>query len=257
MTRAGLVLLAAAATAAFGCTGTSTGSENDGPNGTVLVAAAASLTDVIDELADRFEARVPGVDVAVSVGGSSSLAVSIEEGAPVDVFASANEDVMDRLVEQDAIGDGDAAPVVFATNSVVIAVPVGSDDVVSITDFERGDLFLGACATQVPCGTYADELFERAGVEPSLDTRDGDVRALVTKLIEGELDAAIVYRSDVVAFPDDLDEVALPDGLAVEARYPVAVTAEAPNPSGAQEFVRFLISPDAQDVLTDAGFGSP
>lgn len=260
MTRAGLVLLTVAAvtaTADTGCGSSDSDVDVDAPSGTVLVAAAASLTDVIEELATRFEARYPDVDVEVSVGGSSSLAFSIEEGAPIDVFASANEDVMERLVELGAIDDATTGPVVFATNTIVIAVPAGGDDVQSIADFERADLLLGACASQVPCGSYADELFARAGVDPSLDTRDGDVRALVTKLVEAELDGGIVYRSDVVAFADDLDEVVVPAELEVVARYPVAITAEAPNPTAAAEFARFLTGADAADVLQRSGFGTP
>ena len=249
------MLLVALAT---GCTGGSTGSEPTSDTGTiqgtVLVAAAASLTDAFAALAERFETDHPGVDVELSVGASSSLALSIEEGSPFDVFASANEAVMAGLDDAELL---DGSPVEFATNTLVVAVPAGTTTVTSLDDFTRDDLLLGACAVQVPCGSYADELFAAADITPALDTRESDVRSLVTKLIEGELDAAIVYRTDVAAFPDALDSVALPAGLTVDARYPIAVLTSSPNPEGARAFVEFVTGEVARGELEQAGFGSP
>lgn len=266
MTRAGTAYLVAAGLLSFtslACRGSETDDAGtaapDGSSGraggTVLVAAAASLTDVIADLADAFEAVEPDVRIEASLGGSSSLVVAIEEGAPVDVFASANEEVMDRLVDDGLASD----PIVFATNELVLAVPSGAagGEVTSIDDVGRDDLFIGACASQVPCGAYTDDLLSRAGVDAAFDTRDGDVRAVVTKLVEGELDAGFVYRSDVAAFDDELDVIELSDDLRVVARYPVAALAEAPNRDGATAFVEFLTTDAAREVLDAAGFGAP
>lgn len=262
MTRVGTLLLVAAGVVAAGCgsdTASPDGSGADGPpSGTLLVAAAASLTDVMDDVLDAFVADHPDVDAETSFGGSSSLAVAIEEGAPVDVFASADEAVMDGLVDG---GEIVGTPALFATNEIVLAVPAGVDGssgpVSSLDDVARGGLLIGACASQVPCGAATDELLDRAGVTASFDSRDADVRAVVTRLVEGELDAGFVYRTDVAAFDDDLDVVPFPDQLTIETQYPAAVVDGAGNPTAARAFVEFLTGDDARRILERAGFGTP
>lgn len=253
--------LSAIALTAVGCAAIVScgGSGSDGvpadltaPSGDVVVFAAASLTEAFDEIARAFEATEPDIDVQLSFAGTSSLAVAIEEGAPADVLASANTELVDRLASNGMIT---AEPRRFATNAVAVAIPTGSDRVTSLRDFERGELFLGACAAQVPCGVYADELFEAAGVSPELDTRAADVRALVSLLIEGELDAGIVYGTDIRAHSDRLTSVALDVEEPVVASYPIAILDEAPNPAAAQRFVDFVLEPVAQEILGDAGFG--
>ena len=263
MGRTAAVLALAMLLVAPSCTSPSDAGSDAGdgsdPSGstTVVVLAAASLTDVADDLVDAFSDLEPDLDVVVSTGGSSSLAVSIEEGAPADVFASASDEVMAGLVDQGLV---DGEPVEFATNELVIAVPVdgaSGDAVTSLADFSRDDLALGACAPQVPCGSYADEALDAAGVVASFDTRDPDVRAVVTKLLAGELDAGIVYATDVAAFPDDLRAVEIPDDVAPTASYPVAVLAESEHPDDARRFVDFLTSETARSILAAAGFGAP
>ena len=255
---AALVLATLAIASSCGTDGAATSTSGDGSGrSTVVLLAAASLTDVVDDLTAAFSDVEPDLEVVVSTGGSSSLAVAIEEGAPADVFASASDEVMAGLVERGLV---DGAPVEFATNELVIAVPAGAPGdraVTSLADFERQDLALGACAAQVPCGSYADEAFEAAGVVPSLDTRDPDVRAVVTKLLAGELDAGIVYATDVASSPDELRAVEIGDDVAPTATYPVAVLAEARNPDGARRLVEFLGSDVARSVLARAGFGAP
>ena len=220
----------------------------------VLVLAAASLTDAFTTMEAEFEAENPGVDVEVSFGGSSSLQVQVEEGAPADVVALADAVPMDALVDRGLVD----APQVFASNSLVLVTPADNPgDVDSIDDLADPGLLVGVCAPQVPCGAYAREAFELAGVEASLDTEEPDVRSLAAKVAAGELDAALVYATDVDAFGDDLAIVALPDGVDVRAEYPIAVVSDPSRPDDAGKFVDYVLSPSGQAVLADAGFGEP
>lgn len=237
-----------------GCGDDAPVADDDEPAGRVLVFAASSLFDVMAELADAFAGSSPDVDVEVSTASSSSLALSIEEGSPVDVFVAADTETMERLVAQDLLATD---PMVVATNQMTIAVPEGNAaGLTSVRDFARDDLLLGACASEVPCGGYADAVFEQAGVRPALDTRAPSAQALVTLVVEGSLDAAIVYRTDLAAHRRELDEVELPADLDVEARYPAAVVADAPNPAAADAFVEFLSSDRARETFERAGFGA-
>lgn len=220
----------------------------------VRVFAAASLTDAFGELALAFRADNPGVEVELNLAGSSSLGTQILSGAPADVLASASSAVMDDLVAAGAA----AEPVSFATNRLQIAVPSGNPaGLTGIEDFDRTELFLGLCAQPVPCGQLADAALELAGVEPAIDTREPDVRALAAKVAAGELDAGIVYTTDVLALADELDGIDLPDRSNPEADYPIAVLTDAGNPDGAAAFVAFVTSSQGRRILAAHGFGAP
>lgn len=217
----------------------------------VVVLAAASLSDVFAQIETDFEAQYPGVDVQLSVGGSNTLVTQVENGAPADVIALADESLMNELV------DGEYVDTVriFASNDIAIAVPVGNPgEVTSIDDFTRGELFLGACAKQVPCGRYAQAAFDVAGIDAALDTEAPDVRSLVTQLLARELDAGVVYRTDIAANAGELAAIELSSDAAI--RYPIAVAADAGNHDAARQFAEFVQS-DAQGVLAAAGFGAP
>ena len=147
---------------------------------TVRVFAAASLTDAFEEIAELYEAQ-RGVAVDVSFAGSSALREQILDGAPVDVFASANVAVMAAV--EDA-GRLDGPPLAFASNELVLAAPVGNPGgVQGLTDLERDELIVGVCAAGVPCGDLAAALFEREGIEASIDTEEPNVKALLAKLV--------------------------------------------------------------------------
>ncbi|MEQ8718434.1 MAG: molybdate ABC transporter substrate-binding protein [Acidimicrobiales bacterium] len=226
--------------------------DSDGDDQTVLVFAAASLTDVFAEIETAFEATTPGVDVQFNLGGSSSLREQILAGAPADVFASANTETMDRVVEAGAV-DGEI--VVFARNRLAIAVPAGNPgEVASLADLADADLLIGLCSAGVPCGDFARQVLAAAGVEPSLDTNEPDVRSLLTKIAAGELDAGIVYETDVIVAGADVERIEIPADVNVEAPYPAAVISGAPQPDLAAAFVEFLVSADARAILADAGF---
>lgn len=258
-----LVLLAACSPAADETTTTTAApSTTAGPattsgsslEGEVLVSAAASLTDAFGEIESAFEAANPGVDIVLNLGASSALREQILEGAPADVFASANTSNMDQVVEGGAASD----PQIFATNLLQIAVPTGNPGgVTGLEDFAREELLIGLCEEEVPCGDFGREALANAGVTPSIDTNEPDVRALLTKVEAGELDAGIVYVTDVLSTGGSVEGVDIPTEDNVVASYPIAALTEAPNPDAAAAFVEFVLSDEGQTILNGFGFSSP
>lgn len=237
-----VLLLAALATSACG------GGDDDH----VLVFAAASLTDAFAELEVAFETEHPDLDVQVSIAGSSALRLQIEQGAPADVVAVANERVMIELA-----GEGHVGPIeVFARNSLVIAVPAGNPANVSgPDDLADDDLLVGVCAPQVPCGEYARDALAALGIDAVPDTEEPDARALTAKLASGELDVAVIYATDAASQPDDISVVTTLDGA--DAVYPIAAVMDARQADGAELFVDFVLSDRGQAVLAEAGFATP
>lgn len=223
--------------------------------GDVLVSAAASLTNAFGEMERAFETAHPGVDVMLNLAGSSTLREQILEGAPVDVLASADIATMDAVVEAGGVS---SEPVVFGRNRLQIAVPAGNPaDVGGLDDFSDEDLLIGLCAAGVPCGVFAREALENAGVRPAVDTNEPDVRALLTKIEVGELDAGITYVTDVVSAGGGVDGIEIPEDENVVAEYPIAVLSDAPNPDAAMAFVEFVLSDAGQGILGEYGFASP
>lgn len=248
---AGLALLAGAC----GDDGGGADPTGDGPSGGVLVFAAASLTDAFTEVEAAFEAAHPDVDVQLNLAGSSALREQILEGAPVDVFASANMANMDQVVEAGAAA---GEPRVFARNLLQIAVPAGNPGAVAdLDDLADESLFVGLCAEGVPCGDFAREALARAGVEAAVDSDEPDVRALLTKIGVGELDAGIVYVTDVIAAGDLVEGVAIPAEDNVEAAYPIVALAGAPNPEAAEAFIGFVVGAEGRSILAGYGFAEP
>jgi molybdate transport system substrate-binding protein len=231
------------------------GSTAAGVGGTLTVFAAASLTDVFPGLGERLEADNPGLDVQFSFAGSSALATQVTQGAPADVFASANEAQM-AVVTDAGLADGE--PQVFAANLLQIAVPAGNPaGVTGLADFAREDLTLAVCAPQVPCGAAAEDVFAAAGVTAVPDTLEEDVRAALTKVELGEVDAALVYTTDVTAAGDAVEGVDVPEAEQQVNDYPIAVLADAPNPQAAAAFVELVRSEEGRHALADAGFRTP
>jgi molybdate transport system substrate-binding protein len=228
--------------------------EGSADGSTVRVFAAASLTDAFGELADAFEDAHPGSTVELNLAGSSSLREQILAGAPADVFASANESNMTAVVEEELADD----PQVFALNELQIVVPAGNPaGISSLGDLADDALLLGLCAPEVPCGDFALQALERAGVEANPDTEEPDVRALLTKVEEGELDAGIVYRSDVLSAGDGVEGIDIPEEIDVVAEYPIAVLTAAADADLAREFMQFVLTDEGQRILASFGFISP
>ncbi len=252
-----LVLLALLGMA--GCTGSSGGSDSaragDGAGHEIVVFAAASLTGAFTEIGRRFEAEHPGTKVTLNFAGSSSLLAQLAEGAPADVFAAADEATMARL---NAAGGVAGSPTVFATNELAIIVAPGNPEAVrSLADLARPGLLVVLAAIQVPAGAYAQQALDRARVALTPVSRENDVKAVAAKVVSGEVDAGIVYRTDVEAAGGRAVGVAIPADLNVTARYPIAVTADATHPTTAASFVTLVTGPLGQDILARAGFGPP
>lgn len=231
------------------------GCASPAPQGEVVVSAAASLTDAFADIEAAFELAHPGVDVVLNLGSSSSLREQILEGAPVDVFASADTSNMDQLVEAGEVG-GD--PEVFAHNLLQIAVPATNPgDVTGLADFAREELLIGLCHEEVPCGRHARQALDEAGIEPVIDTNEPDVRALLTKVEAGELDAAITYVTDIASVGGAVEGIRIPEEHNVAVDYPIAVLAGAPEPEAARAFVSFVLSGEGKEILADHGFSVP
>jgi molybdate transport system substrate-binding protein len=239
-----------------GAAGTaSSGSGEPGLDGTLTVFAAASLTDVFGDLGDRLSAANPRLDVRFNFAGSSALATQLVQGAPADVFAAANEEQM--TVVTDA-GLQAADPAVFTGNALEIAVPAGNPgEVTGLADFGDADLTLAVCAAAVPCGAAAAAVFAAAGITPRPDTEEEDVKAALTKVQLGEVDAALVYATDVRAAGPDVEGIAFPEAEQAVNAYPICTLSAAPNPAAAEAFVDLVRSAEGQQALADAGFRAP
>lgn len=252
MTRS-LRLLAVVAVAALlaGCASATPGpaASADGPSETVQVFAAASLQRSFDDIARAFEEQNPGVTVAPVYDGSSTLATQIGEGAPADVFASADEKNMAKVASQAP------DPRIFAGNTLVIAVPTGNPGAVEgLDDLARVTTVL--CAPEVPCGAASQTLLSNAGVAVTPASAEQNVTAVLTKVAAGEADAGLVYATDVVG-RDDVEAIVPAGADAVVNRYPIAALSDAPNPGAASAFVAFVLSDAGRKILADAGFRAP
>jgi molybdate transport system substrate-binding protein len=144
------------------------------------------------------------------------------------------------------------------TNLLEIAVPAGNEaGVTGLDDFANPDLLIGLCAEEVPCGEFGREALANAGVTPSIDTNEPDVRSLLTKVEAGDLDAGIVYVTDVMAAGDTVEGVEIPVDDNVIATYPIAALTDAANPDAADAFVEFVLSDEGQEILQSYGFDLP
>lgn len=250
--------VAVAAVLLCGCgDGTDTGSGTGGAgdlSGTVTVFAAASLTGSFGTLGERFEAAHPGVTVRFNFAASSALAESISQGAPADVFASASGKTMDSVVET-----GDAAdPRTFARNVMEIAVPPDNPaGVGALADLARPGLKLALCQEQVPCGAAARQVFDKAKLSVEPVTLAADVKAVLTAVQLGEVDAGVVYKTDVQAAGAKVEGIEIPAAVNASTSYPIATLAKAPNPEAARAFVDYVRSAAGAEVLTRAGFAGP
>ncbi|MEU4553870.1 molybdate ABC transporter substrate-binding protein [Micromonospora violae] len=223
--------------------------------GAVTVFAAASLTESFTRIGKDFEAANPGSRVVLNVAGSSALANQINQGAPADVFASAAPANMTAVVEA---GNTDGTPSTFARNQLVIAVPRGNPQAVTgLADLSRPGVKVALCASQVPCGAAARTALDAAGVALTPVTLEQDVKGALAKLKLGEVDTALVYRTDVRAVSAEVTGVEFPESTRAVNDYPIVALKDAPNPAGARAFVAYVHSAPAQAVLAEAGFQAP
>ncbi len=230
------------------------GQKGSGEEGTTLtVYAAASLTRTFEAIGAEFEEQHDGVRVELSFGGSSDLASQIQEGAPADVFASADTANMDKLTADDLTARD---PQGFATNTLAIAVPPGNPgSVTSFGDLTKDGLQVVVCAPQVPCGAAVVEVEAAAGVDLEPVSEEQSVTDVLAKVRSGEADAGLVYVTDVRAAGDEVEGVPVPEAAEAVNTYPIAALADAVEPDLAQSFVDLVLSEAGQQILRDAGFG--
>ncbi|MEW1836307.1 molybdate ABC transporter substrate-binding protein [Microbacterium sp. NPDC079995] len=247
--RRSAVAFAALVLALTGCAAPAPVPPGDEVSGSLTVYAAASLQASFDEMSAAFTAQHPGMQISPVYDGSSTLATQIAEGAPADVFASADEATMASVAEFSS------DPAVFATNTLVIVVPAGNpENVTSLADLS--DVVAVLCAPEVPCGAASARLLDGAGVTVDAASLEQNVTAVLTKVAAGEADAGLVYATDVVG-RDDVEAI-VPEGSAeVVNRYEIAALTDAANLQTAEAFVDFVLSDAGQQILADRGFGAP
>ncbi len=233
--------------------GTATGST--GPTGSITVFAAASLQRTFTELGEQYERRHPGTTVTFSFAGSSDLVSQIRNGAPADVFASADEATMAKLATTDL---ATGWPRDFATNTLEIAVAPGNpEQVADLRDLTASDLQVVTCAAPVPCGAATAEVERAAGVELRPVSEEQSVTDVLGKVESGQADAGLVYVTDVEGSGGKVEGVKFAESSEAVNTYPIGVLKESANPETAASFAAFVRSDAGRKVLTDAGFGAP
>ena len=231
---------------------------------TLTVFAAASLTGAFGDIGKAFEAAHPGVTVKFNFAGSQALRTQIEQGAAVDVFASADHKNMDPLATENLVASG--APKDFATNLLTVILPPNNPaSIQSLQDLAKPGLKIVLEDPSVPAGNYTRQILTNMSKDPTYGsdfgtkvlanvvTNETDVKQVVAKVDQGEGDAGVVYLTDASAQPD-LKTIAIPANYNVVARYPITALAKAPNSNLAAAFVAYVLSADGQAVMKKWGF---
>lgn len=256
--RAGAALAATAVLAA-GCSADA-GSELDTAQSqvTIRIGAAASLADVLPQLIEKFNEANPDVQVEFEPAGSPTLVSQLIGGAPYNLVMLASESSIEPATKAGVV-TGEA---IFARNVPQIAVPGDNPaHIEGLDDFADEDVRVALCEVEVPCGAAAKKVIDADGVEFEPVTRENDVTAVLTRVRTGEVDAGIVYRTDVASARGDVLGIDVPDAEAATTSYPVAQSTaddgdEAAN-SAAGRFQEFLLTREAQDILAESGFLAP
>lgn len=249
------LVLTAAAAAGCGSSSSSSGDKRDSAvSGTVTVLAAASLKEAFTTLASRFEAAHPGTTVRLSFDASSALALQINQGAPADVFASASPTNMKQVIDTGNAGSSTN----FVKNVMEIAVPPGNPaKITSVSDLAKSGVKVALCQAQVPCGATAQKVLSNAKVTVKPVTLEPDVKATLTKVQTNEVDAGLVYATDVRAAGTKVTGIPIPAELNASTEYPIAALSKGPNAAGGQAFLAYVLSPEGQSVLIADGFEKP
>jgi molybdate transport system substrate-binding protein len=254
---AGIVTVAVSALALAACG--SSGLEVDGPTpgtpqitGPITVFAASSLKESFTIIGEKFREESPGVTITFNFGASSTLATQITQKAPADVFASASTTTMDTVVQSGDV----ATPTTFAVNSMAVATPTApTTPVTSLTDLTKPGVKVAVCQKDVPCGAAAEKLFTQNGLAVTPATLEVDVKSVLSKVQLGEVDAGIVYVTDIQAAKDTVVGVDIPADQNVTTVYPIAPVTSSSNAATAAAFVAYVLSDPGQKVLQLAGFG--
>jgi molybdate transport system substrate-binding protein len=263
MRRFALAAVTLAAIAVAGCSSSSSStpaasssstpaaSSSAAQTGAITVFAASSLKDTFTQLGQQFEAAHPGDTVKFSFGASSALAEQINSGAPADVFASAATKNMDQVVTT-----GNASnPQNFAENIMEVAVPPSNPaKVTSVNDLAKSSVKVALCQPQVPCGVVAAEVFKNAKITVKPVTLQPDVKSVLTQVELGNVDAGVVYVTDVQAAGSKVKGVTIPANVNASTTYPIAALTHSKEQAIAAAFVAYVLSPPGEQVLKAAGF---
>lgn len=239
--------------ALVGCSSSADGSSDGGGlSGSITVDAASSLTEAFDTLKAQFEHAHPDTTIKINFGASSDLATQIGQGAPVDVFASASEKNMAQL------GDEALTPTDFVKNTLEIAVPPGNPaQIRAVADLAKSGVKVAVCDPAVPCGAVAAKVFENAHVAVHPSANLADVKSTLAAVESGEVDAGLVYVTDVRAASGKVDGVEIPAAVNASTSYPIAALKDAPNAELARAFVAYVLSTAGRRVLQADGFARP
>jgi len=256
VTRRLSVLLSAATgsllVACGGVASSPSSSSSPGLSGNLTVLAAASLTGAFTRIADQLHAMNPDLDVKFSFAGSPTLVTQIQQGAPGDVFASADVRNMQTVVTG---GFNSGMPKVFVHNKLEIAVGAGNPKhITTVSDLANSSIKVDECAPAVPCGSYATTVFGKANVKVTPVSQEQDVKSVLSKVSLGEADAGIVYVTDVKSAGSGVEGVQIPDDLNVTADYPIVELKSTQNRSAARAFLDYVLGSRGQAVLKSFGF---
>ncbi|QNE15973.1 molybdate ABC transporter substrate-binding protein [Pseudarthrobacter sp. NBSH8] len=251
--------LAACAPASTTSAGPQSAGSSPGPtghvSGTITVVAAASLKTTFTQLASDFEAKNPGTRIVLSFAGSSDLITQITQGAPADVFASADTRNMTKLADAKLL-DGTAKN--FATNVLEIAVPPSNPaSIASFADLAKPGVKVVVCASQVPCGAAADTVEKAAGVTLAPVSEESSVTDVLGKVTSGEADAGLVYVTDIKGAGDKVKGIPFDESGKAVNTYPIAAVGSSRNKDLAAAFIAMVTGADGQKTLSAAGFGAP
>jgi molybdate transport system substrate-binding protein len=255
-----ILLMAAVAGVAVGALGLA-GCSSAGPtpksstkalSGSIVVDAASSLTGTFIQIAADFQKANPGTTVTFNYGASSALATSIVAGSPVDLFASASPATM-KTVTDASLAKGD--PTTFVSNTLEIAVPNGNPGkITGLTDFGNAAKKIAICAPEVPCGSAAVTIFKLTGITAKPDTLEPDVKTALTQVSTGEVDAALVYHTDVLAAGSKVTGITFPEASQAINNYLIAPITTSKNAKLAAAFEKYILSAHGKAILKRAGF---
>ncbi len=259
------LLLVISVLSACGSSGTNSGSSNTTPKITLNVFAAASLTNAFNEIGQKFQQAHAGVTVTFNFAGSQQLAQQINQGAPADVFASANQTQMNVVIQSGAVDASSSK--VFVHNLLVVIFPKSNPgQITQLQDLAKPGLKIVLAASSVPAGQYAVDFLGKASADSSFSpdykanvlknvvSYETDVESVVSKVSLGEADAGIVYTTDALANASQLGQLPIPANLQTVATYPIAPIKGSKNAATAQQFVDYVLSSDGQQILTSFGF---
>lgn len=237
-----------------GCSSSQTDS-GGAPNGSVNVFAAASLKTTFTELGAQFEKDHPGTEVTFNFAGSADLVAQLSQGAPADVFASADTRNMIKAVDDGLVA---GQPADFATNTLTIVTPPGNPlGIMSLADLTKPGTQVVVCAPQVPCGAATERVEDATGVTLTPVSEESAVTDVLGKVTSGQADAGLVYVTDAAGAGDRVTEIPFPESRVAANTYPIAALSGSRNPDAAQKFMALVTGPQGREVLSAAGFGPP